>query len=87
MAVNEALFRELFNAGLSQAAALKLSDPAKDTISGAAVTDPAAMTAPATFAATYTAAESEALRADVAALRTTVINLLTSLRDAGVVNT
>lgn len=87
MAVNEALHRELLNAGFSNAAALRFADPSNDTISAAAVADPAALTAPADIAAVYTEAQVQAIRDDVAALRTTLVNLLTSLRNAGVLNT
>lgn len=85
MALNDARYRELLNLGLPHAVALRLADPAQDTISGTAVADPAALTAPADIAATYTEAEVQALRNDVAALRTTVANLLASLRSAGVI--
>lgn len=86
MALNTNLYRELLNQGIPHHAALILADPARDVVSAAAVSDPAAMTAPASMGATYTAANVNALRADVDALRTVVINLLTSLRNAGVVS-
>lgn len=85
MAVNEALYRRLLHGGVGHEAARLLADPAQDNVSGAAVADPAALTAPATFAATYTATESSALRADVAALRSTVVALQAELRNAGVI--
>lgn len=44
MAVNEALYRELLDSGLSHRAALRFADPANDTISGGAVADPPAVT-------------------------------------------
>lgn len=54
------------------------------SLQAATVAAPAALTAPATFnATTYTATEVNALRNDVAALRTTVANLITALRGAG----
>jgi hypothetical protein len=49
----------------------------------AALADMVALTAPATFSAAYTKTESEALRADVAALRTVVNTLLANRRTAG----
>lgn len=48
-----------------------------------AVADMAALTAPADIATTYTEAEVQAIRDDVAAARTTINALLASLRTAG----
>lgn len=86
MALNNSKYRELLNNGLSHGAALILADPATDAIDGGAVSNPSAMTAPATMNAAYTQSEVQALRTDVANLRTTVQNLLTALRNAGVVS-
>lgn len=86
MAVNDTKFRQLMQGGLSWEAARVLADPTQDAIEAAAVSDPAALTAPADIAATYTEAQVQALRNDIAALRTTVAALLTSLRDAGVLS-
>lgn len=82
MAVNRTKYRTL-KAGIGHEAALYLSDPAK---SGAAtVAAPSAMTAPATMNAAYTQTEVQALRTDVANLRTTVNTLITNLKNAGLV--
>lgn len=86
MATNETLARELRNLGMPWALANKLADPQNDLIGGVAVTNPAALTAPASMGATYTAANVNALRADVAALQATVTSLMNSLRDAGVIS-
>lgn len=84
MAVDQELFRKLYNAGIPGLAASYLADPDSDTIGAAAVANPAALTSPADIGTVYTEAEVQALRNDVAALRTTVQSLLTALRDAGV---
>lgn len=82
MTVNRTKYRTL-KAGIGHEAALYLSDPAK---SGAAtVAAPSAMTAPATMNAAYTQTEVQALRTDVANLRTTVNTLITNLKNAGLV--
>ncbi|HEV7956292.1 MAG TPA: hypothetical protein VGP10_03940, partial [Marisediminicola sp.] len=52
-------------------------------IRAAALADMGALTAPATFSAAYTKTESEALRTDVATLRTLVNTLLANRRTAG----
>lgn len=52
---------------------------------GVAVDDPAALTSPATFNTVFASTEADALRDDVAEVRTQVIALLESLRDAGFV--
>lgn len=84
MAVNEQKYREFRDQGYSHQAALALADPATDfSPSGATVTDPPALTAPADIAAVYTEAEVQALRNDIAALRGTVVSLLASLRAVG----
>lgn len=51
-------------------------------VPGVAVSDPAALTAPTTLNAVFAVAEVQALRNDVAALRTKLIALLDSLRNA-----
>jgi hypothetical protein len=85
MAANEAVVRELVALGISYRAALKIADPASDLIDGGAVSDPAAVTAPAQMGATYTQANVNALQADVTALRATVATLVTALKSAGVI--
>lgn len=87
MAFDEMKYRALAHGGLSHGAAALLADPATDIINGAAVATPAAMTTIADIPTTYSEVEVQHLRDDVAALRTTVVNLLTSLRDAGVIVT
>jgi hypothetical protein len=86
MAVNEDLAREMRNHGLPWALANMLADPSTDTINGAAVDDPADLTAPESMGASYSATNVNALRADVLALQTTLTELTTSLRDAGVIS-
>jgi hypothetical protein len=87
MAANDTTVRELVALGISYRAAVKLADPANDLINAAAVANAAALTAPASMGGTYTAANVNALRADVLALQTTVVALQNSLRDAGVIAT
>ena len=86
MAADEALVRELVALGISYRAALKLADPAADTISGGAVSAPSALTSPADLGATYNQTNVNALRTDVNNLRTTVNNLVTALKNAGVIS-
>jgi len=50
---------------------------------GSAVVDASTLTAPASFNATFTASEANALRADVAALQAKVNALLAALRLGG----
>ena len=87
MATDETTARELRHLGLPWLVANKLADPATDTINGAAVASPAALTAPESMGASYTAANVNALRADVEAQRVVITNLLTALRNAGVIST
>ena len=84
MAVNEVTYRKLLHAGIPHHAALFLADPDADPIAATAVANPAALTSPADIAATYSETAVQQIRDDVAALRTTVQSLLTSLRNAGV---
>lgn len=79
---NEDTYRKLRNGGISHGAALALAD---EIGHGGTVANPAALTAPATMSGTYTQAEVQKLRADIAALRTTLDTLVTELRNAGVV--
>lgn len=87
MTTNETTARELRNLGLPWLVANKLADPSSDTINGAAVANPAVLTAPASMGASYTVANVNALRADVEAQRVVITNLLTALRNAGVIST
>lgn len=89
MAVDESLYHELYNCGVPFKAALILADPTNGfTVEGGtAVADPAALTSPADVSATYTEAEVQHIRDDVAALRTTLVALLASLRAATVIAT
>lgn len=87
MATDQTAARELLNLGLPWAVANKLADPASDTISGPAVADAAALTAPASMGATYSATNVNALRADVLELRTQLNAALAALRSAGVIST
>lgn len=85
MAANDSEVRELVALGLPWRVAKKLADPDNDTINAAAVPDAADLTAPASMGATYTAANVNALRADVLALQATVKALQQSLRNEGVI--
>lgn len=52
---------------------------------GVAVTDPAALTSPATFNAAFDSTECDALRADLVSVRTQLIALITSLENANLI--
>lgn len=84
MAVDQTRYRELLNSGLSHRMALIFADPAKASVSGGAVSAPAALTSTATQPAP-SQAENQKLRDDIAALRTTVNTLVTALKNAGVI--
>lgn len=84
MAVDRTKFQKIKH-GVGYEAALILADTSKSPQQAATVAAPAAMTAPGTMGASYTQAEQNQLRTDVANLRTTVASLLTSLKNAGVV--
>jgi len=84
MAVNNARYRAL-RSGMGHRAALLLADPAKDNVECAAVSNPTAMSQAAiTGGESPTEAEFNALRTDLVNTRTTLQNLLTSLRAGGV---
>lgn len=86
MALNLGRYTRLINAGFRHEQALLAADPATDTVESAAVADVAAMTQAAiTGGESPTEAEFNALRDDVAAVRTTVNALLASLRAGGVI--
>jgi hypothetical protein len=84
MTLNKALYRKL-RTGMGHEAALVLADPAQDSVSAATVAAPTAITSVVAAGANPTKAEYDALRVDVTNLRTTVANLLTSLKNAGIV--
>lgn len=84
MAVDKTKYRKIKN-GMGHDAAIFLSDSANSPQKATTVAAPAAMTAPATMNAAYTQAEVQALRTDVANLRTTLNTLITNLKAAGTV--
>ena len=86
MALNTNLYRELLNTGVSHKAALVLADPERDVVSGGPVSNPAALTVIGTMPGTYTQANEQQLRNDLAALRSTVDTLVTALKNAGVIS-
>lgn len=71
-----ATYDELINSGYTRGEALR-------ALAGSGVAAPAAMTAPTTMNAAYTQSEVQNLRNDVAALRTTVANLLAQINAGG----
>jgi uncharacterized secreted protein with C-terminal beta-propeller domain len=85
MAVDPLKYRRIKN-GMGHEAALYLSDSANSPQKATTVAAPSALTAPTTMNAAYTQTEVQALRTDVANLRTTVNTLITNLKAAGVVS-
>lgn len=83
MAVDRNRYQQLKH-GVGHEAALILADTTKTPGQAATVAAPTALTSSVGVAAT-TKAEYDALRTDVNNLRTTVANLLTSLKAAGTV--
>lgn len=85
MTFNNDKYRDLLSNGMPHGAAKILADSDTQPVQGGPVNPPSALTAPATISGTFTQADHQKLRDDVANLRATVSALHTALKNAGVI--